>query len=429
MDEHPELAQLRERLAEEERAYASFLATVDSLAGFPLPFENRPELPQVLEKLNQACATGAPRPEKGGVSGAIQKRAWDAVAPALERQAELNALVVQILNGFVDESAHLYGTLRNLIAAMVRHLQTVLPVMDARDRVATALATTRAELILAAFDKRQEALARRLDGLLALRARVEAAGEEVKALRGALAASAPGPAVAAAAERAADDSTYVAFEGCYRGPREEIRRRLADYVAHFKEPPGPVLDLGCGRGEFLELLREAGIEARGVESNLHVVQEDRARGLPVEHGDLLGFLAAQKDGSCGGVFAAQVAEHLPPAALQRMLKESHRVLRPGGVLLLETVNPRSVVALVEVYNRDLTHERPLHPDTLSFLAAAAGFTEVRVELRSPVDAAARLQPIPTDGLPERVAEALNENVVRLNAFLYGPQDYALVARR
>jgi len=97
--------------------------------------------------------------------------------------------------------------------------------------------------------------------------------------------------------------------------------------------------------------------------------------------------------------------------------------------VLETVNPRSVIGLLEVYNRDLTHEKPLHPDTLSFLAAAAGFGEVRVELRSPVEPAAQLQPVPGEGLPARAAEALNENVARLNALLYGPQEYALLATR
>ena len=86
-----------------------------------------------------------------------------------------------------------------------------------------------------------------------------------------------------------------------------------------------------------------------------------------------------------------------------------------SVLLLETVNVRSLLGFLEVYNRDLTHQRPLHPDTLRFLAAAAGFTEVRIELRTPVDAASRLQPVPPEGLPERAAQALNENVERLNA--------------
>jgi O-antigen chain-terminating methyltransferase len=124
-----------------------------------------------------------------------------------------------------------------------------------------------------------------------------------------------------------------------------------------------------------------------------------------------------------------VAEHLPPPVLQSLLREAHRALRPEGVLLLETVNPRSVVGFLEVFNRDLTHERPLHPDTLSFLAAAAGFSDVRVELRSPVDETDCLQPVPTEGLPERTAATLNENITRLNALLYGPREYLLVARR
>jgi len=427
MDESPELASLRKRHEDEEAGYASLLASIDALAAFPLPYEKRPDLPGQMAALNHAVAP-AERPAGGGLGGAFRQRTWDAVAPGFEHQRRFNSLVVQVLNGFVDESATLYAHLRELAAVTLRHTQRVLPVMDARDRVATALATTRAELILEAFDRRQETLGRRMEGLLALRARVTTLGEEMSALRRSLEAAPPPPAVAAAAQRAADDSTYAAFEACYRGSREEIRGRLADYVPRF-EGLAPVLDLGCGRGEFLELLREAGVAARGVEGNLHVVQDDVARGLDVVHGDLLAFLQATADGSVGGVFAAQVAEHLPPPVLQRTLQQSFRVLRPGGLMILETVNPRSLVGFLEVYNRDLTHERPLHPDTLSFLASAAGFTDVRVELRSPVDAAARLQPIPTDGLPPRVAEALNENIARLNGLLYGPQEYALVARR
>ena len=97
--------------------------------------------------------------------------------------------------------------------------------------------------------------------------------------------------------------------------------------------------------------------------------------------------------------------------------------------MLETVNTRSVLALLEVFQRDLTHEKPLHSETLAFLVAAAGFTDVRVEMRSPVDAATRLAPVPAEGLPPAAAEALNENVARLNALLYGPQEYAVFARR
>jgi O-antigen chain-terminating methyltransferase len=292
--------------------------------------------------------------------------------------------------------------------------------------VAAGLATTRAELILEAFDRRQEAASRRLDGLLAMRDRLETLSEEMRAFRGSGGqASAPAAAPAPASD---DGAHYVAFENAFRGSRDDIRERLRDYLPLFAAS-SPVVDLGCGRGEFLDLLREAGIAGRGVEGNAAAVSACRDAGLDVTHGDLLAYLRQQADGALGGVFAAQVAEHLPPAILQAMLREAHRVLRPGGVLVLETVNPASAAGFFDVYIRDLTHERPLHPDTLRFLAAAHGFTDVRIELRSPVDAASRLRPIPAGGLPGPAADALNENIARLNDVLFAPREYALIARR
>jgi SAM-dependent methyltransferase len=424
---HPALDALRARLADEEAAYAEVLAAVDRLSAFTLPAEAAPEIRERLGRLNALWSPPEP-PGRGGLFGALRRRAWEAVAPAVERQAAFNAALVQMLNAYVDQAEGLHARLRELAGALVRYAQRVQPVVDARDRVATALATTRAELVLEAFDRRLESLGRRLEGLLALRDKLEAVAEETRAVRGSLAAAAPAPAVAAAAARAAAGSTYAAFENRHRGSREEIRRRLAEY-AGLLAGSAPVVDLGCGRGELLEQLRERGVAARGVEGSAHAARECRERGLDVVEGDLVDFLRAQGDRSLGAVFAAQVAEHLPPAVLAAMLAEAHRALRPGGLLLLETVNARSVTALVEVYNRDLTHERPLHPDTLGFLVAAAGFGEVRVELRTPVPAEGRLRPVPPDGLPPRAAEALNENVARLNDFLYGPLEYALVARR
>ncbi len=343
-EEDPDLALLRKRLEGEEAAYAEVLAAVDRLAAFALPAEALPDLPERLERLNGVWEA-PPRPPGGGP---IRKRALDALAPALARQTEFNALVVQILNGTLAERARLEAHLRDVVQAVVRYMQRVQPFVDARARLGTAHATTRAELILEAFDRRQESLARRFDALLALRDRMEALGEEVRAVRGTLAAGTPPPEVAKAAQRAATDSHYTAFENRYRGPREEIRERLAPYVA-LLEHQAPIVDLGCGRGELLDLFRAHGLAARGVEGNAQAVRECREAGFDVVHGDLVDFLRAEGEGSLGAIVAIQVAEHLPPPVLQSMLGEAHRALRRGGLLVLETVNPRSVIGFLEVY--------------------------------------------------------------------------------
>ena len=160
------------------------------------------------------------------------------------------------------------------------------------------------------------------------------------------------------------------------------------------------------------------------------MRECREKGLDVVEGDLVDFLRAQ----AGGLPRRASSRPRSPSTCRRrssspLLAEAHRALRPGGLLLLETVNPRSVTGLLEVFNRDLTHERPLHPDTLRFLAAAAGFTDVRVEMRTPVPAGASCSRCPPRACPSRPPPCLNENVARLNALLYGPLEYALVARR
>jgi O-antigen chain-terminating methyltransferase len=300
--------------------------------------------------------------------------------------------------------------------------------VDARDDMRVARAPTRAEQILDLFGRRLESMAERLEGLAALRDRLEALSEEMRAVRGGLEAGAPPPEVARATAQAAADSAYTAFENRFRGSREQVRGRQEDYVVLLRDQ-GPVVDLGCGRGEFLELLRAAGIEARGVEENANAVRECREKGLDVVRGDLLSYLRARKPGSLGGVFAAQVAEHLPPPVLAALLAETHRTLRAGGLLVLETPNPASALAFHDVFIRDLTHERPLHPETLRFLAAAAGFSDARVQMRNPVPEDVRLRLLPGSGLPPPVIQVLNENVERLNALLFAPLDYALIARR
>ncbi len=218
----PDLRALREKLEAEEKAYAEVLAKVDALASFALPAESLPELPEQTQRLNELWRSASPP------GGLLAPRVWEAVAPALRRQEQWNATVVQLLNGQIGENARLHARLRDLASALVRYLQRVEPLMDAHDRMSSALATTRSELILEAFDRRQESLGRRFDGLLALRDRVELVSAEVRAVRTALDKAAPAPTHAAEATRAAPDSAYVAFENRFRGSADDVRERLLD---------------------------------------------------------------------------------------------------------------------------------------------------------------------------------------------------------
>src|SRR6476659_9402236 len=215
------------------------------------------------------------------------------------------------------------------------------------------------------------------------------------------------PSTVAAQPAAAAVPDYFAFEARMRGSTADVRERQRPYVDDFRDA-APVLDVGCGRGEFLSLLRDAGVEARGVDADADMVAYARGEGLEVEQADALAYLEAQEDGSLGGIFAAQLVEHLPPAALLRLLELSARALRPGGVLVAETINPLSPLAL-RSYFADLTHAQPLVPETLALLAKQAGFPEVETRyLNAPRHA---------DDVDERIREVL-----------FAPLDYAIVAR-
>jgi O-antigen chain-terminating methyltransferase len=207
---------------------------------------------------------------------------------------------------------------------------------------------------------------------------------------------------------------YALFEERFRGSPADIARSQKTYLPHLKGVPGPVLDVGCGRGEFLRLLAESGLKGAGIESNPVSVAACRAAGLDVEEADALEALPRKAPASAGAVVAFQVVEHWPPGAIYRFLQEARRVLAPGGVLVVETVNTDSLGAL-RAFFLDPTHVRPVPSGALQFLAEAAGFTDARIEYRAPVPDSERL-------------EEQSENDRKLNALLFGAQDYALVAR-
>ena len=169
-----------------------------------------------------------------------------------------------------------------------------------------------------------------------------------------------------------DGDGYRGFEDLFRGSEQMIRDRQRVYVDLIAGRE-PVLDAGCGRGEFLDLLEEHGIACRGVDLDPDMVKRCREKGHEnVEQGSLIECLERTPAGSLGAIFSAQVIEHLELAQLQRFLELGLSRLRPGGLLIAETVNPHSAAAL-KAFWVDPTHMHPLFPETMLSLCALAGY--------------------------------------------------------
>jgi SAM-dependent methyltransferase len=226
---------------------------------------------------------------------------------------------------------------------------------------------------------------------------------------------APRAATVAAQPGAAAVPDYFAYESRMRGSTESVRERQRVYVDDLRDA-APVLDVGCGRGELLSLLRDAGVEARGIDADADMVAYAQGEGLDVQQADLLEYLEGLDDGALGGIFMAQVVEHLPPAVLVRAFELAVAKLRPGGVLIAETINPLSPLALRH-YFADLTHAQPLVPETLELLAQQSGFSVTELRFLNE----------PAERLTEPDDPVIAANVRRLNELLFAPLDYALVA--
>jgi SAM-dependent methyltransferase len=233
------------------------------------------------------------------------------------------------------------------------------------------------------------------------------------------------PATVATQPRADALPDYFAFSTRMRGSADSVRDRQLPY-AEVLRANAPVLDLGCGRGELLALLRKEGVEARGIEADADMVAFAMGEGLDVEQADAIEYLRGLPDGTFGSIFCAQVVEHLPPSVLVRMLELARVKLRPGGVLVMETINPLSPLAL-RFYFSDLTHAQPLVPETLELLAQGAGFRRTAIDyLNAPAEQLRDVE-LPAGKEFDGARAALAANMQRLNEVVFGPLDYALYA--
>lgn len=474
------LQTLRKEREEADRRYNEALTALDRSIGGGLELGEPPPGfdAHQIGPLNQAWNIIPAPPAASGLRGRLASFVWRIVSPALQRQLTFNSWLVDHLNRNLTAARDAHRASLEAAAALrahaasiaqtqahlIQYLQQITLYVDTRDRAAGggALVLNAAISGLAdGVDKRAASAAAgaqrteaRLAGLAAtdeeLRAAVGVVQQATLTLKRELARIAseggrtPGPSSTPDRDAAAsptpgqafspalDAYKYLAFEDRFRGSREEIRARLASYLPFFAEA-SDVLDVGCGRGEFLELLAAAGIRGRGIDLNHEMAESCRARGLDVTEADAVGYLSSVADGALGGIFAAQVVEHLQPSYLLAFLELAFHKLRPGGHLVLETLNPACWVAFFESYIRDITHVWPLHPETLQFLVVASGFTRADIEYRSPVADADKLQPVTVSAAVGPVlgelVESFNLNVEKLNGRMFTFLDYAIVGTR
>lgn len=235
--------------------------------------------------------------------------------------------------------------------------------------------------------------------------------EELRITRQRLATQ-PAPAAPAPAAPPLDID-YGRFAERFRGPESYVRKNVEFYLPHFRGRTS-IVDLGCGRGEFLSMLRDNSIPARGVELSAESVNLCRARGLDVEESDLFDFLDRQPDRSLDGIFCAQVVEHLAPAHVPRLVALASRKLAQAGILAIETPNPECLAIFATHFFLDPTHTRPIPHPLLAFYYEESGLGAIEVHKLSPaIDSMPALA-----SLPEAFRDAF-----------FGGLDYAIIAAK
>jgi O-antigen chain-terminating methyltransferase len=380
----------------------------------PLDVSGYEPVDEVLARAQEVAQVGASVPAMTRMRG-LKRMVAGAVARAFLRTAELitrdqrafNLATLDIFRTLYERLRAESSVLRGDIAALRAELASARAELQSR----IGDLQTDSALKVGQLRTSMSLQERRLDALLERSAPHASAARE------------PEQAAIASTESAhVWDATYLHFEDEFRGSRQEIKERVAVYVPKFRaagagKEMSPILDLGCGRGELLEVLRQEGLAGSGVDTNRAAVEHCRQRGLSVELRDAFEALAKTPDGSLGGLAALHVIEHLPFSLVLKLLDEALRVLRPDGVVILETPNPTNVLVGSTNFYIDPTHRNPVHPKTLRYLMEARGLVRLETLLLHPMPAAVR------------VDEAASELARRFNDYFYGPQDYAVVGYR
>ena len=401
------------------------------------------ELCEQLETLTESVA--ANRDELAGWREAAAQREADVLARFGQMEQRLASAEARVED--LAQSATLFESGRRALESQITQIETHKQEIDRRliDVIASAqgssmqLATTLREAVnvleqrLDVFDKalsaagedRQAAYLRLIERM----ARVEGRVHEHSLRFGEVGTLAqPGSSEISVSARGRFDKLYFAFEQRFRGSREDIRRRVAYYLPLLRDSAvgregAVVFDVGCGRGEWLELLRDENISAQGIDINEAMAKDCIERGLDVCVGDAIAHLRRLPDNAIGALTGFHIIEHVPLDDLIELIEEAHRVVRPGGLLIFETPNPENLVVGACNFYIDPTHQRPLPPALAQFLVEAGGFVDVAIHRVN-----ADLLPQVFDEPGENDPPALRAALAYLRQALLCAPDYGVVGR-
>lgn len=227
-----------------------------------------------------------------------------------------------------------------------------------------------------------------------------------------------------------DIMNYFVFEDKYRGSIEEIKKKQSIYIEYFKDCKN-VLDIGCGRGEFLTLLKENNTNGKGIDINEDMILYCQKNSLNVEKIDAISYLQSLKDKSMDGIFSSQVVEHLQLDELLTLIKLCYDKMQYGTYIVMETINPLCLTAHVTFY-KDMSHVRLIPSDTLKFLLESTGFRNIDIKFLNMSQDERILDKFIIKNKNDennKNIEIMNRNIDKLNLLLFGYQDYAIIAKK
>ncbi|MCI0412721.1 class I SAM-dependent methyltransferase [bacterium] len=375
-----------------QQIYNNWLSKIDQLHSIPTIDQSVPLLQKIQQEMNEMYALP-------------------------DQQQVFNARAVHLINELLDYLRSTTTQLSKLLALQIEYFQQITPWMDAK--IQELRLEENHNVTYHVGD-----IAKKLDELQMQIASLE--GQVRKSAAGVPSAPAAGTPASSPREK---DFRYHVFEQVFREPYDRLKESLRRYLPYFENAPEPILDLGCGRGEFLQLMKESGKNAYGVDISEYEVERLRSAGLNATAEDIFEHVQKLELESTGAVFCAQVVEHLPPETVHNLLSCLHRVMKKGAPLVMETVNPLSVFGFHHLFFKDPTHVFPVHPETLLFMLRYAGFKDVEAHLISPVPEQQKLPEPKKEDFHPAVYEYLKSLTGRLNRFLYESLEYYVIGYR